>query len=47
MNIAQAKEQIKNAMKVYFAKDEYGRFCIAPEEQRPVLWGLRASAKLQ
>ena len=36
MNIAQAKEQIKNAMKVYFAKDEYGRFCIAPEEQRPV-----------
>ncbi len=36
MNIAQAKQQIKNAMKVYFAKDEYGRFCIAPEEQRPV-----------
>lgn len=36
MNIAQAREQIKNAMKVYFAKDEYGRFCIAPEEQRPV-----------
>lgn len=36
MNIAQAKEQIKNAMRVYFAKDEYGRFCIAPEEQRPV-----------
>ncbi len=36
MNISQAKEQIKNAMRVYFARDEYGTFRIPPEEQRPV-----------
>ena len=36
MNIAQAKQQIINAMKAYFTKDEYGSFVIAPEEQRPV-----------
>ena len=36
MNIAQAKIQISNAMKAYFEKDEYGRFLIPPEAQRPV-----------
>lgn len=36
MNIAQAKEQIKNAMTAYFTKDEFGNFLIPPEAQRPV-----------
>lgn len=36
MNIAQAKEQIKNAMTAYFTKDEYGNFIIPPQAQRPV-----------
>lgn len=36
MNIAEAKQQITNAMKAYFTKDEYGGFMIAPEAQRPV-----------
>ena len=36
MNIAEAKEQIKNAMTAYFTKDEFGNFLIPPEAQRPV-----------
>lgn len=36
MNITQAKEQIKNAMQAYFSRDEYGRFLLPPEAQRPV-----------
>ena len=36
MNIREAKEQIKNAMQAYFAKDEYGNFLIPPQAQRPV-----------
>ncbi len=36
MNIAQAKQQICNAMQAYFARDAYGGFCIPPETQRPV-----------
>ena len=36
MNIQEAKEQIKNAMKVYFSKDEFGIYIIPPEKQRPV-----------
>lgn len=36
MNIAQAKEQIKNAMKAYFTKDEFGNYKIPVEKQRPV-----------
>ncbi len=36
MNIKEAKEQIQNAMKAYFTKDEYGNFCIPVHEQRPV-----------
>lgn len=35
MNIKEAKEQIKNAMTAYFAKDEYG-YEIPVEKQRPV-----------
>ena len=36
MNIKQAKEQIQNAMLAYFTKDEYGRYAISIEKQRPV-----------
>ena len=36
MNIAQAKEQICRAMQAYFKKNQYGRFRIPPEAQRPV-----------
>lgn len=36
MNIAEAKIQVKNAMRAYFTKDEYGNFIIPPEAQRPV-----------
>ena len=37
MNIAQAKEQIKNAMTAYFTKNEFGDYKIPVEKQRPVL----------
>ena len=36
MNIAQAKQQICRAMRAYFKRNEYGRFRIPPEAQRPV-----------
>ena len=36
MNIAEAKEQIVNAMKAYFTKDEFGEYCIPVEKQRPI-----------
>ncbi len=36
MNINDAKEQIKNSMKAYFTKDEYGDYVIPIENQRPV-----------
>lgn len=36
MNIAQAKQQIKNAMQAYFSRDEYGNYRLPPESQRPV-----------
>ena len=36
MNIRDAKQQIKNAMRAYFTKDEFGNFLIPPEAQRPV-----------
>lgn len=36
MNIQEAKEQIKNAMTAYFTKDEFGRYVVRPEKQRPV-----------
>ena len=36
MNIAEAKKQVSNAMKAYFAKDEFGNYRIPPEGQRPV-----------
>ena len=36
MNIRQAKEQIELAMRAYFSKDEYGRYCLPAEKQRPM-----------
>ena len=36
MNIQKAKEQIKNAMKAYFTKDEFGNYVIPIEKQRPI-----------
>ena len=36
MNIREAKQQIKNTMRAYFAKDEYGNFLLPVEEQRPI-----------
>ena len=36
MNIAEAKTQVKNAMRAYFAKDEFGNYLIPPRAQRPV-----------
>lgn len=36
MNIKEAKEEIKNAMTAYFAKDRFGNYKIPSEKQRPV-----------
>ena len=36
MNIKKAKEQIANAMKAYFTKDENGEYVLPIERQRPV-----------
>ena len=36
MNIKEAKIEIENAMRAYFTKDEYGRFCLPIHQQRPV-----------
>ena len=36
MNIKQAKEQIKIAMRAYFTKDSFGNYRIPVEKQRPV-----------
>ena len=36
MNIKDAKEQIKNAMTVYFTKDEFNNYILPIEKQRPV-----------
>lgn len=36
MNIKDAKEQIKNAIVAYLSKDEFGRYVIPIERQRPV-----------
>ena len=36
MNIKQAKEQIKIAMRAYFTKDQFGNYRIPVEKQRPI-----------
>ena len=37
MNIAKAKEQIRNTIKAYLTKDDLGNYVIPVEKQRPVL----------
>lgn len=37
MNIKRAKQEIKNALRAYLAKDEFGAWRIPPIRQRPVL----------
>ena len=37
MNIKQAKEEIKNTIKVYLEKDEYNQYKIPSIRQRPIL----------
>jgi hypothetical protein len=36
MNIAEAKQQIKNAVRAYLQRDDAGMYLIAPERQRPM-----------
>ena len=36
MNIKEAKEQIQNAMRAYFAKNKFGDYVIPVEKQRPI-----------
>lgn len=36
MNIKQAKEQIENAMRAYFTRDDLGNYAIPIERQRPI-----------
>ena len=36
MNIKQAKEQIKIAMRAYSTKDQFGNYRIPIEKQRPI-----------
>ncbi len=36
MNIKQAKEQIQNAIRAYFTKDDFGNYQIPIERQRPI-----------
>ena len=36
MNIKEAKQQIKIAIKAYYAKDKYGNYRIPIEKQRPI-----------
>lgn len=36
MNIKEAKEQIKNAMRAYFSKDEFSNYIIPIDRQRPI-----------
>ena len=35
MNISKAKTQIRNAVKAYLTKDEFGAYAIPVEKQRP------------
>ena len=37
MNIKKAKDQIRNAVRAYLTKDEFGNYVIPVEKQRPVL----------
>ena len=37
MNINEAKQEVKNAVRVYLEKDEAGQYEIPVEKQRPIL----------
>ena len=37
MNIKKAKEQIRNALKIYLTEDQWGQPCIPENEQRPIV----------
>ena len=37
MNIDQAKEEVKNAVRAYLEKDDAGQYEIPIERQRPIL----------
>ena len=37
MNIKRAKNEIKNALRAYFARDEFGAYRIPSIRQRPIL----------
>ena len=37
MNIKQAKQEIKNAIRAYLARDEFGQYRIPVVRQRPIL----------
>ena len=37
MNIKRAKNEIKNALRAYLARDEFGAYRIPPIRQRPIL----------
>ena len=41
MNIQEAKDQIKNAVRTYLSKDDTGRYAIPRSRQRPLLLSLR------
>ena len=36
MNISEAKQQIKNAVRAYLTRDEFGGYRIPLEKQRPI-----------
>ena len=37
MNIKQAKQEIKNTLRAYLARDEFGQYRIPVMRQRPIL----------
>lgn len=41
MNIKEAKQQIENAMRSYFTKDEFGKYIIPVERQKEIIQQLQ------
>ncbi len=37
MNIEEAKNEIRNALKIYLLKNEYGEYEVSPSKQRPIM----------
>ena len=40
MDIKRAKQEIKDSIEAYLAKDEFGEYLIPAIRQRPILWYL-------